>query len=851
VKVSDVSVSRPVLITVIYLAIVIFGLYALRLLPLDFFPDVEPPVLSVITTYPGASAEEVEEKVTEVVEESLGALSDLEQITSTSKDNISAVTLQFEIGADLTEAANEVRQNLEFAKRMMPDEIDSPMLFKFDMAMFPVMLFGVVSSSGDVVEYRDLIEDRVLEPLKRVQGVGSVQVFNAPEEQVQIEIDRARLAAYNMTIAQVAGVIGLENFSIPAGRMDLGALEFPVRMPAEFETLEDMAGVVLARRGDRVVRLRDVADVQYGLAETTEEAAINGRECIFGGIMKRSGTNTVAVASAIQEKLAELQKTLPEHLELVVLVDTSRFIRIIISSLLTTLLVAGTLVVVVVWLFLRSWRSSVVVGLAIPSSMIIVFLMMYQWGYTLNVVTMIGMCLAIGMVVDNAIVVLENISRHVDEGKDGKTAAAVGTAEMAGAITASTLTTVSVFGPLVFAAGIVGVMLGQLAFVISITVGASLLVAVTLTPTFAARLVRPTAGTAEQKAGRLLSRLERGYRRLLVGTLNHRFLVVLVSAAIVGGTVLLVRAVGTEYIPEQNGGDVRIIAELPVGTRVDATTRVAKMITEEFAKQPEVEAIGFRAGTSSFGISAAMGGKEGSNVAEVSARLKPFSQREGRDDRGVGQHMRKFVEGIPEVETVTVETEAGMAGILIGTAKPVTLELLGHDPGDLRRAAEIVEKLVRSVPGTVDVTADLSESRPEIRYVFDRDRGSRLGVSAAAAGVALRSALAGQELNRFRGGSEDREIFIRLRGADREQTEDLAQVEVNTMMGQTVRLGDIGRFVEAESPIEVKRMDRQRVISVGANLLDRPLGDVAEDIEERLREVDLPASVVVRWGGDV
>ena len=849
--ISDISVQRPVLVSVVFIAFAVFGLVSLRLLPIDLFPEIEPPVMSVITAYPGASAEEVEEKVTEIMEEHLGAVSELEDITSTSKENVSVVTLQFAFDTDLIEAANEVRQNLEFAKLTLPKDVDPPILFQFDTSKLPVVMLGVTSDRGDVLDYRERIEDEILDPLKRVPGVGSVVIWSAPPEQVHVEVDRARMAAYGMTIGQIAQVIGAENFSLPAGHLDVGPQEFSVRMPAEFQTLEELEGVAISRSGDGVVRLGDVAAVSMGHQEVREVSRVGGADAIVGGVQKKAGGNTVEISTRVQAKIAELEKDLPAHLHVVPILDTSLFIRRMISSLGQTLAIAATLIVVVVFVFLGRVRASFVVALALPASLVIVFAAMQGAGYSINAISMMALCLAIGMVVDNAIVVLENISRHITEGKTPMEAARVGASEVGGAVLASTLTTVSVFLPLVFVGGLVGIMFGELAFVISVTIGASLVVALTLTPSFSARLLQGgEPGAFARTIDRSMALLERIYGRVLRGALRHRLLTIVGAVAIVVGTVRLIAAVGTDFMPQQNSGEVRVIAELPIGTSVDETARVGEQLVAELERQPEVVVAQFRAGTSSLAFSTAMGGKEGSHIVQVTARLKPSEERE-RTDGQVADHMRAFGKSIPEIAHFTVQAGSSVSSILRGMGKPVTIELAGSDHEALGQAARDVEELLRSVPGVVDVSADLLETRPEIRFILDRERASRLGVPAAQAGVALRAALYGQETTKYRGGGEDADVVVRMRDDDRRTAADLARVEVPSMLGGTVRLGDIGRLVEEASPIEIRRKNKQRILTVGANVQGRALGDVAADTERRLSETTLPRGVTFRFGGDV
>jgi hydrophobic/amphiphilic exporter-1 (mainly G- bacteria), HAE1 family len=850
---SEVSVRRPVLVSVIFFAITVFGAVSLFLLPIDLFPKIEPPVMSVITTYPGASAEEVEQKVTEVIEDTLGALAGLDEMTSSSKEGVSVVTLQFGFGADLVEASNEIRQNLEFAKLTLPKEAEPPILFQFDTSKLPVIMFAVISTRGDDIRgHRKLIEDRIIDPLKRVPGVGSVQLWNAPKQQLIVEVDRARLTAYGMTIGQVAQIIGAENFSIPAGHLDVGPQEFPVRMPAEFETLEDMERLVLRRHEDGVVRLGEVASVRMGYEEVREVALVNGQAAMVGGVQKRSGANTVQISERVEKEMERLRESLPDHLVIVPVFDTSLFIKRMITNLANTLLVAGSLVVAVVFVFLGRFRASAIVALAIPASILVVFVSMASVDYSLNAISMMAMCLAIGMVVDNAIVVLENISTKIDKGIEPKTAATLGAAEMGPAVLASTLTTVSVFAPLVFVGGLIGIMFGQLAFVISVTIAGSLFVALTLTPAMAGSFLRMDSkpNALARMIDRGMTLLARVYRAVLGFALRRRLVVIAAALMLLISTCGLASAVGVDFMPEQNSGELQITAELPIGTNVARTAEIGDILYQELSRQPEVEMIQYQAGTSAGAFGTAMGGKEGPNVVAMSARLIPYSQRD-RTDGDVADAMRIFAQELPEIVNLDVKAGSAISGVLSGMGKPITIAILGDDFDEITEAAQIVKDILSSTKGTVDVSSDLLETRPELRYELDRDRASRLGVNAANVGATLRAALYGTEVSKYRGDGEDVPLVVRLAEDDRVSAQDLGRIKVDTASGGIVRLGDLGTMREAESPIEIRRTDQQRMLSVGANLQDRPMGDVVADVEKKLEQTKFPAGVTYRFVGAV
>ncbi len=836
-KLPELAVSRPVLTTVVFLVVALFGVVAWYLIPIDLYPDIEMPVITVVTTYKGASAEDIEERITKPIEESLGIIKNLDELTASSKEGVSAVALKFDFGTDLSEAASDIRQYLDFARRRLPEDVDPPMIFQLDFSQLPILTFGVVSDVGDVKQERDFVEDNVLEAIRRIPGVGTVVFFGAPAFEVAVELNRDRLERHGITQEQVVQAIASENYTEPAGTLDEGVMELTVRMPAEFGSFDEMEDMIVAGRGDSVVRLSDVGRVKRDLEEMRTVTRLDGKLAMMCGVMKQSGANTVRVAEAVQAELNRLGKVLPSHLHIIPVVDNSVFIRNMMENLTNTLLVSVALVVLVVLVFLRRWRPSLIVGVALPASTILAFFGLYLFDFTMNMISMMAVTLGIGMVVDNAIVVLENVTRHIDEFGANRTAAAVeGTRQVGGAITASTLTTLAVFGPLVFVSGFIAVLFNQLALVVTMTIGASLFVALTLTPMMCSRLLKP--GRMGTRGDKLFDLVDTGYSRVIRWALDHRVLVVLGAMAIAGSTAFVVRQIGTDFMPEPDSGDLSVSIELPIGSGLSQTRRIAEEVSDLLMEQPEVAHVMYRAGSAGQGFGAAMGARQGSHVIAMSLRLKPLAERT-RSDAQVADVIRGQLRTLHGVERADIRMGNVASRLMSGGARPVTFEVRGDDLNAMTEVELQIKEILLSTEGTKDVTADIPQMIPEVRYVIDRKAAARLQVSVAAAGQALRTALTGMIAGKYRGGSDDLDIYVRMEEPDRKDVAALERVQVRSRTGKLVQLGDIGRFDDYETPLEIQRKDKQRVIAVGANKTSRPIGDIAAEIESRMREAGL------------
>jgi len=580
-----IFVDRPITTIMIFLGILAIGLVSLSRLPIDLLPEIEMPVISVLTQYPGASARDVETNVTEEIETLLSTVNKLDKITSVSIDNMSVVQCQFKWGTDLDEAANDIRNLLELAKRNLPDDVETPIIFKFGSNMFPVLIMGV-NAEESYMGLNKLIEKEIANPLKRIPGVGTVMVYGGPVRQIRIDIDPRRLEAYNLTIDQIAGILAAENLNMPTGSIKMGLLEYNLRVPGEFTDPDQVGNIVISQMNGCPVYLKDVATIYDGLKERTIDVKLMGGKGLTLMVQKQSGANTVAVANAVLKKMEELKKNVPSDVKFQTVLNSSDFIVNSVRNLSEAVIYGGLFVVLVILFFLREWRATVIVALTIPFSLIVAFIYLFITGNTLNLISLSSLSIAVGMVVDDAIVILENITRHIEGGARPREAAVFGSTEVGLAVVASTLSIVAVFLPLTFLSGISGVLFHILGILVTVTILTSLFAALTLVPMLSSKLLRAKRGKInDSKLNKLYQitenwfiRIEEFYQKLLRFALTHRKTVIISAFIIFVGSMVLFKFIGTEFIPKSDDGSLQINVELQPGTRLEETKKVAKQI---------------------------------------------------------------------------------------------------------------------------------------------------------------------------------------------------------------------------------------------------------------------------------
>ncbi|MDI6802618.1 MAG: efflux RND transporter permease subunit [Bacteroidota bacterium] len=855
-----VFVRRPVTTIMVFMGLLIVGIFALVQLPIDFFPEIEPPIVSVLTSYPGASAQDVEKNVTKILETSLGTVSELKKITSTSMDNVSVVTLEFEWGTNLDEASNNVRDALEFGKRRLPDDVETPMIFKFSTSWFPVVFLSATANEN-YPGLNKLIEQKIADPLKRVPGVGTVLMFGGPIRQIQINVDPKRLEAYNLTIQRIGQSLQAENITMPAGSIKMERMEYNIRIPGEFTDANQIANIVVGKSptGSSLIYLKDVAEVIDTLKERTINVRLNGGRGLQIIVQKQSGANTVAVASAVNKKLEELKKDLPSDVKLEQILDGSVFILNSINNLTEAILLGGFFVSIVVLVFLRQWKATIIIILTIPFSLIVAFIYLYFSNNTINIISLSSLSIAIGMVVDDAIVILENISRHVDRGARPREASIFGSTEVGLAVTAATLTIVAVFFPLTFLTGMAGIMFKQLGYLVTITILTSLFASLTLIPMLSSRWLK-SKKEEEQKPKRFLklfdnsekifTSVETFYGKALEWSLDHRKYVIIAGIVIffvvVGSFPFLGK--GTEFMPKSDESQIQIYVELQTGNNLDETIKTARQVEQIIQKEaPEIEFLAVRSGINDEGFSAALfGQKEGLHMFNIQTRLSRKNERK----RSVFEIADILREKLKPVAGIT-QLNIFLASTLFGSGKPLAIDIIGHDLNKTTLLANEIAEIAKKTGGTRDVDISRSPERPELQVILNRDKIAMVGLNTSTVATAIRSSMYGLTPTRYREGGDEYDIFIRYNKDNRTSISDLEQVPITTMTGQIVKLKDIGKIVEEFSPPDIKRKNQERVVTVAANTEDRSLGDITNDLKAAIAKLDIPADITIEFAGQV
>ncbi|MDD2240267.1 MAG: efflux RND transporter permease subunit [Kiritimatiellae bacterium] len=851
-KLPELGVQKPVTTLMFFLAIFVMGVVMVTQLPVDYLPEIERPTVTVVTTWEGVSAEDVESMVTKVVERSLGTVNGLEEMTSATIEGVSSVTCEFIWGTNLDEASNDIRSNLERIRQVLPDDADAPWLRKFNTSQIPIQFYGVTCDES-LEALEEIVNNEVADPLKRLPGVGAVTLFGGLERQINIQLDPVRLAGYGLQFDRVAAALAEENVTLPAGNVKVGRLDYTIRVPGEFTAPEQIGEIVIRASGGALVRLRDVAEVADGFAEETRLSNVMGRRAIMMMIQKRSGANTVSTAREVTRELEEnILPTLPRDIEIHQIFDTSETITQSISNVAMTIRWAFVFVVLTAFFFLRNVRSALIIALTIPFSLILAIIFLWTMGWTINIISLASLAIAMGMVVDNAVVVLENITTKVDKGMAPREAAMFGSEEVGMAISASTLTTIVVFVPLIFLEGEAGIMFKQLGGLLVATLTASLVCALWLTPMLGSRLLKAAAKRKKRRhiteafhawSEDWFDSIDAAYSRLLERALRWRWLVVLAALGIFASSVVLFMGLGSEYSPEDDNGRLTLRYQTPIGTRVEETAALGQRILDVALEEIGLENIqvyAWRCGE------AGGWGQGGSHIGAVMMRLVPQTQRT-RGLKEMGRAVADVVSQWPETQKFNVDTSQMGPG---GGGKPIVIEVLGFDLDILQGVAEQVLEVVNTTPGTVDAEIGRDPGRPEIRVEIDRVKAAAHGLNVAQVASSVRTLFYGTTATMYRESDEEYDIVLRLDEPYRRTIEDIAQTEIVVPGGGRIRLDSVATIVERLGALQIDRRNQERMIQVTADVYGRSSGEVVRDLRQRLaNEVPLPSGIGIHFGG--
>lgn len=847
------AVKKPVTTILVFVAVVIIGLFSLLKLPIDLYPDIDTNTIMVMTTYSGASSQDIEQNVTRPLENTLNSVEHLKHITSNSKENISIITLEFEYGYDIDVLTNSVRDKLDMVSSMLPDDAETPIIFKFSTDMIPIVLLSAQANESLPGLYK-ILDENVANTLARVDGVGTVSISGAPKREIHIYLDPARLEAYNLTAESVIQLVAAENKNVPGGTFDMGSDTYSLRVQGEFKDPTEMRDLVVGSKDGAVVRLSDVARIDDSVEERAQETYNNGQRGAMIIVQKQSGANSVEISNKIKKILPDIQKKLPSDVKLDYIVDTSDNIRNTINSLVETVEYALLFVVIVVFFFLGRWRATVIIALTIPISLIASFIYLLATGNTLNIVSLSALSISIGMVVDDAIVVLENVTTHIERGSDPKQAAVHGTNEVAISVIASTLTLIAVFFPLTLVTGMTGVLFRQLGWMVTIMMVISTAAALSLTPMLCSQLLRlqPVKGKLFTKfygpIERFLDKLDDGFYHLLGLVVKHRWITTAGALIIFFGSMQLTKFIGSEFFPTSDNSRLGITLELPVGTRVEIAKDLTERIYKDWTKKyPEIDKFNYTVGQASTDNTYASMQSNGSHIISMNITLKPIKERT-KSLTEVAALMREDLKKYPELDKYLVNVGGSRGGSMSGQST-IDYEIYGYDFEKTDSVAQRLKRILSSVKGTADIRISRDNYQPEYQVDFDRQKLAIYGLNLTTAANALRNRINGSTASNFREDGDEYDIKVMYDPDHRQSIEDIENILLFNAQGKGVRLKEVGTVVERFNPPTIERKDRERIITVSTVVQDRPMSDIIADAQPQIDKMEVPSGVSINLSG--
>ncbi|MBN1534380.1 MAG: efflux RND transporter permease subunit [Spirochaetes bacterium] len=853
-KITELSVNRPVTAMMIFVALLALGYVGFSKMSLDLLPDIEFPIAAVITEYEGVGPKEIESTVTRTLEESIASINNIDTISSTSKEGSSMIKVQFTWGTDMGLAVSDIRERVDIVKKYLPEGVETPIVLKFDVSMIPIMVLSV-SGKRDPSFLREYAEDNLQSMLEQVDGVATATVQGGQEREVRVELVKNRMEAYGLSIDTVVAMVGLENMNVAGGDIKSPHRKYTLRTKGEFESLDDIRNVVVATKSNTPIYLKDVARVFEAPEERNEIVRLNGENGVIIRINKQSDKNTVIVAHSIIKQLEVIRKGLPRGIEVTPIFNQADYIERSINNVISSAWQGGLIAILVVMLMLRNVRSALILGLSIPVSIITTFIAMYFFDISLNMMSMGGLAIGVGMLIDNSIVILENVFRFREKGARPAEAAKLGADEMAMAITASTLTNLCVFIPFFFTRGLAGQLFRQMALTIAFSQLCSLLIALTLVPTLTSRYVHTLTIRHRGRVAflnalfawseRLFSRLEGFYSRIIRWALDHRRRVVAYTAiAFVIGLVLIPIS-GMEFMPEQDQERITFTAKLPVGTNLETTESVMKMVEERVRRvvhRSEYRVVSVRAGYGE-GFAAAFGGTT-DHSAKVELRLVPVSKRH-RSESEIRNAIRAAVTDVPGVTFNFTEQQSGLG---FGGSE-ISIEQYGYDFDQARDFSLMIQKAIIGIPGLKDIEISREEGLPELVIDVNRDKASKMGLNASYVANIIKNNIAGKVASIYRHEGKEYDIFVRLREEDRKTLDDIKSLLVNTPVGTTVPLGNIIDITSSSGPTDVTRKKQERVTYINCKAEGRDLNSVVNDIQSKIDLLPMPRNFHVQIAG--
>ncbi|MBQ3742614.1 MAG: efflux RND transporter permease subunit [Bacteroidales bacterium] len=860
------AIEKPVTTALIFVAVIVIGVFSLSRLPIDQFPEMDPPFITVMTTYPGASASEIETNVTKLIENSLTSVDGLKELTSSSRDNMSVVSLELEWGTDRDEASNDVRSFIDMVKSNLPEGCSSPVMFKLNSSLMPIIQYSVMAHES-YPGLEKILNDEVVPQLNRINGIGSVSVSGAPDRYVYIDIDQAKLDAYNLTLEQVANAVSVNNLNLSSGTVKMDRQQYQMQVRGEYEQSADIADIVVSTTplGQKVF-VRDLASVRDTIKDLSLDEKVDSKEAVRLMVAKKSGSNTVQVCKDVRKELARIEKTLPSDVQIKMIYDSSEEIENAIGSLEESILYALLFVVLVVFFFLGKWRATLIIGITIPIALIVAFVYLMLTDSSLNIISLSALTVAIGMVVDDAIVVLENITKHIDRGSSPHEAAIYATNEVWTSVIATTLVIAAVFIPLTMLTGLAGILFKELGWIVTIVVSTSTLVAISLIPMLCSKLLkarevridengqliegREKKGWYDRIVVAFLDKVDKAYANLLRWCLSHKLITILVAIAffVVSMLPMFMGKIGTEFMPSSDNGRLSASIELQRGTRIEETVKTARVLEERIRELvPEVQRISTTAGSNDESSVGALFSSTTNYKIQMTVVCNKKYERT-RTIEQIGEVIRTELARYPEIIEYQVNASGGMGG---GGRSTVDVEIYGYDFDETNLYAEEVRQaIVNNVPGARNVRVSRDKDRPELKVIIDKEKAAIHGLNTATVSQYIRNRVAGFTAGFLKEDGDEYNIVVRLKEADRNSITDIQDLTIPTATGARIKLSEIASIEEYWAPQTIDRKSRQRYVRVISMPYETSLGELAAAIQAQVDQLPHPSGISVVLAGD-
>ena len=848
------AVKRPIMTALCFIAVVIFGIFSFSKLPIDLLPDIESNTIMVMTSYPGASASDIENNVTRPLENTLNSVEHLKHITSKSSENISIVTLEFEFGYDIDDLTNDVRDKLDMVASALPDDANSPIIFKFSADMIPILMLSVKAEESLPALYK-ILDDNIANPLARIDGVGTVSITGAPKREINIYMDPAKMEAYNIPVETVSSVIAGENRNVPGGSFDIGSNTYALRVEGEFKNPQEMLELVVGSHNGANIYLKDIARLVDSTEERAQKAFTDGMQGAMITIQKQTGGNSVAIANAVRAELPKLQKRLPKDVEIGIIVDTSENIKMTVTTLAETIAYALIFVMLVVFIFLGRWRATVIIGLTIPFSLIASFIYLLITDGSLNTISLSCLSIAIGNVVDDAIVVLENVTTHIERGSSPKSAAIHGTNEVAVSVIASTLTMLAVFFPLTMVTGMAGVLFKQLGWMMCIIMVVSTVAALSLIPMLCSNMLKlkkkqsKIFKTLYTPIAKGLDKLDNWYAKRINWAVRHRWTVLIACFGLFFLSLVCAKSIKSEFFPSQDNARVAATVKLPIGTRVEISQELAMKLTKTWNERygKDLKVCNFRVGQADSDNTFASLSENGSHIISFNMAFVPLTERSTSLDV-ICDEMRADIKKIPEVAQSNVTMGGGGGGM--GGQATASFEVYGYDFDITDRLSKELADSLRKSSSISQVNISRSDYQPEYQVEFDREKLAMHGLSLSTAATYLRNRYNGSLATYFREDGDEYDVKVRYEPTSRTSIADIENITIYSSTGKPVRIKELGKVVQRELPPTIERKDRERIVTVSAVIASgSALSDGVTDGLRIIDNMDIPSGYSIDIAG--